>query len=71
MNKGEMLMFRLRYYYKRYYSHLNQIQFAEKLGISQSFLSQLLRGIRKPGTETLFQISEKLNIPVEKLYKRP
>jgi transcriptional regulator with XRE-family HTH domain len=61
-------MFRLNYYYKRYYKHMNQTEFAQLLGISQSFVSQLLKGRRMPSADILFQISEKLNVPVEKLY---
>jgi len=63
-------MFRLNFYYKRYYKHMNQTEFAQLLGISQSFVSQLLKGKRKPSMDVLFQISEKLNVPVEKLYKK-
>jgi transcriptional regulator with XRE-family HTH domain len=63
-------MLRLNFYYKRYYKHMNQQEFAKLLGLSQSFVSQLLRGERIPSTPVLFQISEKLNVPVEKLYIR-
>jgi transcriptional regulator with XRE-family HTH domain len=49
---------------------MSQSEFAEFLGISQSFLSMLLSGRRKPGIDILYQISEKLNVPIEKLYKK-
>jgi transcriptional regulator with XRE-family HTH domain len=47
---------------------MNQTEFAQLLGISQAFLSQLLSGRRKPGIDILYQISSKLNVPIEKLY---
>jgi len=63
-------MFKLKYYYDKKYSYMSQVEFSKLLGLSQSFVSQLLNGKRKPSADVLFQISEKLNIPVERLYIR-
>jgi len=40
-----------------------QEEIAEKLGISRSYLSQVEKGIRKPGLEFLRKLSTALNVP--------
>lgn len=62
-------MFKLKHYYERYYKHMSQQEFANLLGLSQSYVSQLLGGRRSPSAKILFQVSERLNVPVEKLFK--
>lgn len=63
-------MFKLNYYYKKKYSYMSQSEFAKFLGLSQSFVNQLINGKRMPSAEVLFLISEKINVPVYELYIR-
>jgi transcriptional regulator with XRE-family HTH domain len=42
---------------------------AELAGVSNPYLSQIERGLRKPSAEVLQQIARALRIPAEQLYK--
>jgi transcriptional regulator with XRE-family HTH domain len=42
---------------------------SELAGVSNPYLSQIERGLRKPSAEVLRQIAKGLRIPVEELYK--
>ena len=44
-----------------------QFQLAEKLGVSEFYISALETGSRKPGRETLIKLSNEMNIPIEML----
>ena len=63
-------MFNLRYYYKKKFSYMTQEEFAAFLGLSQSFLSQMLNGSRLPSMKTAQSISEKTGIPLERFFKQ-
>lgn len=43
---------------------------SEGSGISNPYLSQIERGLRKPSAEVLQQIARALSVPVEQLYVR-
>jgi transcriptional regulator with XRE-family HTH domain len=43
---------------------------SEASGISNPYLSQIERGLRKPSAEVLQQIARALDLPVEQLYVR-
>jgi transcriptional regulator with XRE-family HTH domain len=45
-------------------------QLAEKAGVSNPYLSQIERGLRKPSAEVLQQIAKALRISAEALYVR-
>ena len=45
-------------------------QLAEQTGISNPYLSQIERGLRKPSAEVLLQLSKALRISAETLYVR-
>jgi transcriptional regulator with XRE-family HTH domain len=45
-------------------------QLAEKAGVSNPYLSQIERGVRKPSAEILQQIAKGLRISAEALYER-
>ena len=45
-------------------------QFAQLVGISNPYLSQIERGLRKPSAEILQQIAKALRISAETLYVR-
>ena len=40
---------------------------AQRMNVSNSYVSQLVTGVRKPGRETLLKLSKSLEIPVETL----
>lgn len=44
-----------------------QFQLAEKIGVSEFYISALETGSRKPGRETLIKLSNEMNIPIEML----
>lgn len=45
-----------------------QTEFAKAIGISQNFLSEIESGKSFPSSKTLEQISDKLGIPIAKLF---
>ncbi len=44
-----------------------QFQLAEKIGVSEFYISALETGNRKPGRETLIKLSNEIGIPIEGL----
>ena len=48
--------------------HLTQVELADKIALSPSFVSGLERGIDAPSFETLEAIAETLEIPVMELF---
>ena len=44
-----------------------QFELAEKIGVSEFYISTLETGSRKPGRETLIKLSNEMNMPIEKL----
>lgn len=44
-----------------------QFQMAEKIGVSEFYISALETGSRKPGRETLIKLSNEMNMPIESL----
>jgi len=51
-------------------SHLSLRQLADQAGVSNPYLSQIERGLRKPSAEVLQQIAKALRISAEQLYIR-
>ena len=51
-------------------SRLSLRQLAEQAGVSNPYLSQIERGLRKPSAEVLAQIAKALRISAESLYVR-
>jgi transcriptional regulator with XRE-family HTH domain len=51
-------------------SALSLRQLAEQAGVSNPYLSQIERGLRKPSAEVLQQIAKALRISAEQLYVR-
>lgn len=51
-------------------SRLSLRQLAEQAGVSNPYLSQIERGLRKPSAEVLNQIAKALRISAEQLYIR-
>ncbi len=51
-------------------SHLSLRRLSEQAGISNPYLSQIERGLRKPSAEILQQIAKALRISCETLYVR-
>lgn len=51
-------------------ANLSLRRLAERAGISNPYLSQIERGIRKPSAEILKQLSRALSISAESLYSR-
>ena len=51
-------------------SHLSLRRLSEQAGISNPYLSQIERGLRKPSAEILQQIARALRISAETLYVR-
>ncbi len=49
-------------------AHLSLRQLAEQAGVSNPYLSQIERGLRKPSAEVLQQIAKALRISAEQLY---
>lgn len=55
---------------QRLASRLSLRQLAEQAGVSNPYLSQIERGLRKPSAEVLSQIAKALRISAEQLYIR-
>ncbi|MCW2852742.1 MAG: DNA-binding protein, partial [Nocardioides sp.] len=55
---------------QRVASRLSLRQLAEQAGVSNPYLSQIERGLRKPSVEVLQQIAKALRISAEQLYIR-
>lgn len=51
-------------------AHVSVRQLAEKSGVSNPYLSQIERGMRKPSAEVLNQIAKALRVSAEALYIR-
>ena len=51
-------------------AHLSLRQLAEQTGISNPYLSQIERGLRKPSAEVLLRLSKALRVSAETLYVR-
>src|SRR5512139_1470151 len=51
-------------------AHVSVRQLAEKAGVSNPYLSQIERGLRKPSAEVLSQIAKALRMSAEVLYIR-
>lgn len=50
--------------------NLSLRRLSEASGISNPYLSQIERGLRRPSADVLQQIAEALNLPIELLYVR-
>lgn len=55
---------------QRRQAQLTLRQLAEQTGVSNPYLSQIERGVRKPSAEVLHQIAKALQISAESLYVR-
>jgi transcriptional regulator with XRE-family HTH domain len=55
---------------QRVAAHLSLRQLAEQAGVSNPYLSQIERGLRRPSAEVLQQIAKALRISAEQLYVR-
>jgi transcriptional regulator with XRE-family HTH domain len=55
---------------QRQASRLSLRQLAEQAGVSNPYLSQIERGLRRPSAEVLAQIAKALRISAEQLYVR-
>ena len=55
---------------QRRLAQLSLRQLAEQTGISNPYLSQIERGLRKPSAEVLLQLSKTLRVSAETLYVR-
>src|SRR4029453_3920651 len=55
---------------QRVASRLSLRQLAEQAGVSNPYLSQIERGLRRPSAEVLQQIAKALRISAEQLYLR-
>lgn len=55
---------------QRVNSQLSLRQLAEQAGVSNPYLSQIERGLRKPSAEVMQQIAKALRISAEQLYIR-
>ncbi|MGH8777168.1 MAG: helix-turn-helix domain-containing protein [Jiangellaceae bacterium] len=55
---------------QRAHAQLSLRQLADQAGVSNPYLSQIERGIRKPSAEVLQQIAKALRISAEALYVR-
>jgi len=55
---------------QRVSAHLSIRQLAEQAGVSNPYLSQIERGLRRPSAEVLQQIAKALRISAEQLYIR-
>ena len=56
---------------QRVAARLSLRQLAEQAGVSNPYLSQIERGLRRPSAEVLQQIAKALRISAEQLYVRP
>ena len=55
---------------QRLAAQLTLRQLAEQAGVSNPYLSQIERGLRRPSAEVLQQIAKALRISAEQLYQR-
>lgn len=55
---------------QRLASRLSLRQLADQVGVSNPYLSQIERGLRKPSAEVLQQLAKALRISAEQLYVR-
>src|SRR5919112_1657073 len=55
---------------QRVASHLSLRQLADQVGVSNPYLSQIERGLRRPSAEVLQQLARALRISAEQLYVR-
>jgi transcriptional regulator with XRE-family HTH domain len=55
---------------QRVSSRLSMRQLAEQAGVSNPYLSQIERGLRRPSAEVLQQLAKALRISAEQLYLR-
>lgn len=55
---------------QRRHAQLSLRQLAERAGVSNPYLSQIERGLRKPSAEVLQQIAKALRISAEAMYVR-
>jgi transcriptional regulator with XRE-family HTH domain len=55
---------------QRELAHVSVRQLAEKSGVSNPYLSQVERGLRKPSADVLNQIAKALRVSAEVLYVR-
>lgn len=55
---------------QRRQAHLSLRQLAEQTGVSNPYLSQIERGLRRPSAEVLQQIAKALRVSAESLYVR-
>lgn len=55
---------------QRRHAQLSVRQLAERAGVSNPYISQIERGLRKPSAEVLQQIAKALRISAEALYVR-
>ena len=55
---------------QRVAAHLTLRQLAEQAGVSNPYLSQIERGLRRPSAEVLQQIAKAMRISAESLYVR-
>lgn len=55
---------------QRQQAHMSLRQLAERAGVSNPYLSQIERGLRRPSAEVLQQIANGLRISAEQLYVR-
>jgi transcriptional regulator with XRE-family HTH domain len=55
---------------QRVAAHLSLRQLAEQTGVSNPYLSQIERGLRRPSAQVLQQIAKALRISAEQLYVR-
>ncbi|MCU6551033.1 helix-turn-helix domain-containing protein, partial [Klebsiella pneumoniae] len=51
-------------------AHVSMRQLAERSGVSNPYLSQVERGLRKPSADVLSQIAKALRVSAEVLYVR-
>jgi transcriptional regulator with XRE-family HTH domain len=50
---------------RRQYTDFNQKEFSEKIGITQTYLSQIENNKKTPSTDLLKYIGRKINIPMQ------
>ena len=58
---------KIKYY--RIIKGLEQMELAEKLGITPQYLSKIERGVAKPSTDLLFLIAEALSVDIGDIMK--
>ena len=59
---------KIRYYRKD--RNFEQVDFAQKIGITPQYLSKIECGYAKPSMDLMFRISECLDIDVAELFKK-